>query len=367
MKRCLFQTDGCPGNTKDPILKCVLRAIPQPFLLSDKRISACILLLLAALLVLATTLSAEGSVHRGHPQKTLQKFIWLDLGEQQRQRDDVITQRYHIHSHPTGLIASQCDTVQIVYWPGDRSGPSDRAYELAMQCNGEDCFVDLRCEGFIYLVLAVRAECEGDILIAQTVHSLYAKGASSTARPEGAILENFVLLPSLSLRQESAHYYLQTGETYHLHYARPLKYAAGGGKSAPREALLLSPDGAVLGQACALSAQSDCVYIPAHDRDLDRSGSKPTKAAILLVRDLVQGQPYTTTLTMHLHRSRYAHLHLPAGLTLFGLTALLILGIVLWQQKQQRRRLQRTRALQGTSTLPHPSALPGILKKSRRR
>lgn len=78
------------------------------------------------------------------------------------------------------------------------------------------------------------------------------------------------------------------------------------------------------------------VYTPPNDPVLNRKSEKASKQVFLVAFHSEGDNLFVVTRTLRLHRNRYSHLQPHMGMALFGTTALVTGGMVLWVRRRRR-------------------------------
>lgn len=253
-------------------------------------------------------------------------YIWIDCGEQIREKNGSLTQRYHIRS--SGDTLPDCthgSDFQAFYRFFRRSSSSkkpyrfDRAFPKAgyfqaviTRDNGELC-LDINSRTDTRIELYAFGTCGGKKLLAHISHYLFGKAShSDETRTRGPVMQLPADLPRLCLHPSCRNYYMQTGQTYRFNYS---------GKDATAKTMSILENHKHLADV-ARSPSGIFEYTPPHDPQLDRAGPHAFKETVALVETTTSEWDYATTYTLLLNRSYLGHLRPLPGLILFGVTIL---------------------------------------------
>lgn len=252
-------------------------------------------------------------------------YIWITCGEQIRQKDGSLTQRYYVgHNEEIRLDGNRGLDLEAFCLFDNRS-PEDKGYsKLPIACDSGKRYLDINCRANAHLELFVVGTCGGKRFMAQTAHSLFGKAFPATQKEAASMAELPDDLPRLRLRPSRRNYYMQTGIPYQFSYT--------GKGGAPKIADIIENQKRLL--SIPLAPGDVLTYTPPQDPELDRTGPYDFKETVLLVNETAAGIDYATTFTLLLHRSYTAHLQLLPGVTLFGLTAALTLFVVLMHKRR---------------------------------
>ncbi len=259
-------------------------------------------------------------------------YLWIACGDQTREKDGSVTQRYQILTNGGSWPDCRSDAgLHAVYTAAGRYSPAKGYHGMPVYrrvpvvCTGDEAYLDINARANTLIDLYVYGVCGGKRFMAQTNHPLYGR-ASSEIRPleqPAATLPGDI--PRLLLEPSRRRYHMQTGQTYRFTYT-------GGGR-AVQSATIIEDQKPV--EQIAVTPAGALEYTPAHDPDLDRSGAYDTKEAVVLVEEAGDGGGrFATTFTLLLHRSIYAHSRLSPGLALFAATAAAVLVLVLANKRR---------------------------------
>ncbi len=260
--------------------------------------------------------------------------IWIDCGEQTREKNGAVTQRYYIrNSDDICRNCTQPPDYKAFYrlksstpkkpYRFDRSFP-EADYSCALiRCDNGELYMDITSETNSHVQLYVYGTCGRKKLSAQITHPLFGKAPSEkkrTQEPVARLPEGF---PTLNLHAAPRNFYMQTGQTYQFTYA---------GKGTTVSTMSILENHKQLAKV-AVSPGGIFAYTPPHDPQLDRNGPNEVKETVALVEETTPQWDFATTHTLLLHRSYLAHLRLLPGLALFGVTILLFAAIVGYKRK----------------------------------
>ncbi|MCB2225873.1 MAG: hypothetical protein KQH53_04275 [Desulfarculaceae bacterium] len=188
---------------------------------------------------------------------------------------------------------------------------------------GAPC-VDINTGRFSRIELHVSATCGKRRYRAATVIFMFGKSKKETTNPLPPSPGLRPPQPSIHLRPNRGHYWMQTGQTFRFVYQ--------GSAKVPGVARVMEnqrTEGSL-----AIDPQGAFSYIPPHDPELDRAEPSAFKQTVLLVNDATPQGMVASTFTLLLHRSRYGRHQMLPGLALFALVGLVVLCGVL----RRRRR-----------------------------
>jgi hypothetical protein len=268
------------------------------------------------------------------------KCIWIECGEQIREKNGSLTQRYHIrNSDNSCLDCTHSSYLQALYrfhcrsasskkpYRFDRSFPKAGYWQAVITCDNGELYLDINSRTDTRIELYVFGTRGRKKLLAHISHFLFGKASpSDETRAHGPVAQLPADLPRLCLHPSCRNYYMQTGQTYQFTYTC---------KSTMAKTMSILENQKHLTEV-AVSPKGTFDYMPPHDRQLDRAGPHEFKETVALIEETTAEWDYASTCTLLLNRSYLGHLRRLPGHILFGVTILAFVGGVGCKRRHRR-------------------------------
>ena len=246
--------------------------------------------------------------------------VWIACGEQIRQINGSLTQRYLLKSSEENRPPCFSGLSWEAYYRLYGGAVSEKRYRhVPMRCRDGEPYLDVNCRTNARLELIVVGRCGRRRFTAQTQHVVFGKASDGKQEQSLSLSELPSDLRRINLQPSRRNYYMQTGRAYRF------AYQGNGGAVVSFEVL---EEDRPLQLDLALAPDGTVAYAPAHDPRLDRNSPYEFKEVVMLAREVTGEREYATTFTMLLHRSYSAHLRRRPGLVVFAGAAALVAGLV---------------------------------------